>query len=583
MPSAKQLLEELVSLKYDFAPDATARKLALLESLAAKRLPSAGAVGAFHELLCFLRAYPESPTVRAVADEIMRDFDRRPDLRRFRRALADTGIAGTQTRFRFFWLMAIRLVERWPEFISIDWPRFDHKNKLSDLLHLLLPFSETPSLDAFDLSAREWLRTLRGKDETDAAFLMRRFEALDVATPLREKLYEDLDIPITLAPGPTTPARGRELWPMSPIVISREPPPRGRPANFRKEILATRARVRAATPSEARGLIDLANECMVTRHRDLLIFLYADERDVSIIDCGDGLQFACMGAVPGRRLMLEAVYGFLTLKNGVPIGYVLCSAFFRSSEVAYNIFESFRGAGAAQVYARFLGAVHKLFRVDTFALDPYQLGHGNPEGQRSGAWWFYYKLGFRPHDASTKRLVREELAEMRNAPDYRSPPARLNRLAAEYMFLHLGKPRNDVLGHFDLGNVGLHINHYFAEHFGADRELGVATCAADVARLLSLRSLKSLSPGERIAWDRWAPLVLVLPGVERWTSAQRRELRDVIRAKGGVRESDYVRRFDRHRRLRAASARAYRRCRCSTARRRAGRTGCAPRDPARPA
>ena len=46
---------------------------------------------------------------------------------------------------------------------------------------------------------------------------------------------------------------------------------------------------------------------------------------------GDGLELAAIGMVPKRRLLLEAVYGFLTLKNGVPIGYVLNSALFGSS------------------------------------------------------------------------------------------------------------------------------------------------------------------------------------------------------------------------------------------------------------
>jgi hypothetical protein len=40
--------------------------------------------------------------------------------------------------------------------------------------------------------------------------------------------------------------------------------------------------------------------------------------------------------------------------------------------------------------------------------------------------------------------------------------------------------------------------------------------------------------------------------VARWTAAERRELADVVRAKGGRRESEFVARFDRHARLRRA-------------------------------
>src|SRR4029077_13985236 len=122
------------------------------------------------------------------------------------------------------------------------------------------------------------------------------------------------------------------------------------------------------------ALIDLAREAMVTRSRDLDVFCWGDPRDVRLVDAGGGLQCACIGFRPDRRLLLEAVYGFLTLKNGVPIGYVLCSALFGSSEIAYNVFETFRGAEAARVYGRVLGMVRSLFGSDTFTIYPYQLG-----------------------------------------------------------------------------------------------------------------------------------------------------------------------------------------------------------------
>ena len=74
----------------------------------------------------------------------------------------------------------------------------------------------------------------------------------------------------------------------------------------------------------------------------------------------------------------------------------------------------------------------------------------------------------------------------------------------------------------------------------------------EAAELLGVRSFSGWSSGERAWWRRWAPLVLLLPGVARWSSGERRRLTAVIRAKGGVREDEFVRRFDAHRRLRAA-------------------------------
>ena len=46
--------------------------------------------------------------------------------------------------------------------------------------------------------------------------------------------------------------------------------------------------------------------------------------------------------------------------------------------------------------------------------------------------------------------------------------------------------------------------------------------------------------------------MLELPGIERWSAMEKARLREIVRAKGGRSEADFVRRFDSHRRLRQA-------------------------------
>jgi hypothetical protein len=62
--------------------------------------------------------------------------------------------------------------------------------------------------------------------------------------------------------------------------------------------------------------------------------------------------------------------------------------------------------------------------------------------------------------------------------------------------------------------------------------------------------MRGWSRPEREAWSRWAPIVAALPGLPRWSPAERRALVRVVRAKGGRRESDFVRAFDAHATLR---------------------------------
>jgi hypothetical protein len=291
---------------------------------------------------------------------------------------------------------------------------------------------------------------------------------------------------------------------------------------------------------------------MVTRERDLDAFAWADVRDVRLIECGNGLQFACIGVRPEKRFLLESVYGFLTLKNGVPIGYALASGLFASAEIAYNVFATFRGGEAAWFYARFLALARALFRCDTFEVPPYQLGDGNHEGLQSGAWWFYYKLGLRPWARGIQPLVRREAARVARTAGYRTPPAVLEKLVREPLFFSLGPRRSDVIGWQRFDKVGLAVTANVTARFGADRERAASVLADEAAALLRAGDWRRLRGGERVAWLQWAPLVAVLPGLAGWPDADRVALARVIRAKGARRESDFVPLFDNHARLRAA-------------------------------
>ncbi len=291
---------------------------------------------------------------------------------------------------------------------------------------------------------------------------------------------------------------------------------------------------------------------MVARQRDLDAFQWGDPNDVRLVTFPDGLAFVAIGVVPERRLLLESVYGFLTLKNGVPIGYVLTSALFGSSEIAYNVFETFRGGESGLVYGKVLSMARALFGSDAFTIFPYQLGgYGNAEALESGAWWFYRKLGFGPRAPRAVALMKEEERRMADDPEHRTPAADLRTLASENVYWFAGRPRNDAIGLVELPNVGLRVTDAVAARFGSDRERAETVLAREAARLLGARTA-AWTPAERLAFRRWAPLVSILPGALHWTSGEKSALVAVIRAKGGRRESDFVRLFDGHRRLRKA-------------------------------
>jgi hypothetical protein len=545
-------LRELERIQAEFGGEAAQRKLELLRRLHRARLRSAGAVHRLHEALCFLRAYPDDEEVLTQVEAMLAGFDRRGDLRRFALDLQGSGIAGTETYYVYFAEMASWLVRRWPRHVTVSWDDFEDDGRLERALQLLVPFAEGAGMEEWAFPMRTWCERLKGPDETDATFLVRRFDALPVDSFLREWMYQEMQLPLCLAPGQDTPARGRARLPGARVHYQAGPLDRARP-ELAHAVRQQPAAVRTLSRREGARLIDMTREAMLTRNRDLDVFSYGDPDDVRLVDWGDGLQFAAIGALPERRLLFEAVYGFLTLKNGVPIGYVLNSALYGSAEIAYNVFETYRGAEAGLIYGRVLATVRHLFGTDSFTIYPYQLGgEGNEEGLASGAWWFYQKLGFRAKDERVLQRMERELARLRKRPGTRTPVHTLRELAAHNVYWHMGAKRDDVIGVLPLSDVGLVVSTHLAERFGADRERAERVCMDEAAQLLDVGSLSSWSRGERLWWRRWAPLVAVLPDVRRWTPARRRALVEVIRAKGGRRESDYVRLFDAHRPLRAA-------------------------------
>lgn len=556
--SALRALEK----RYNVYGDGSAgEKAALLERLAGAELASARDVLALHEVLCFLRAYPDDERVLVAVERMLDGFSRRRDLRRFRGELEDSGIAGTVTAFPFFARPALRLAERWGDRIAIDWRSFENASRLERWLPHLALYAERATFDEPALSPRAWLRRFKGEGETDAAFLVRRVHTLAAEEPLLATLYDDLDPPLRLSPGPDTPSRTREKHPGMRVTFQTRPLVRARPDLAAAVKRAPRA-VAAVVGSEAEALIELARDTMIPRQRDLEVFAYANPEDVRLVDAGDGLMFACIGVLPERRSLLEAVYAFLMLKNGVAVGYALCTALFRSSEIAYNVFETFRGGETAHMLGRLLATVRHLFGSRTFAIDPHQLGHRNKEGLESGAFWFYAKLGFRPRAPEVLRVLEAEDRAMAREKAHRSSLATLKKLASAYVFWP--GDRADVLGVLSVARVSLRVSEMLARRFGVDRARASKVCDKEARARFGVSAVESKrwSPTERQAWERWAPLLAMLDLADGWSREQKLEAVRVVLAKGARSEDEFLARFEAHARLRreikrfAAPARA---------------------------
>lgn len=531
-----------------FGADAAARKRSLLERLAHTRLRSAGAVRRLHEVLCFMHAYPDDAAVLTQVRAMLAAFAQRADLRAQHHALAGSGIAGTAIRFRFFAGQALWLAQRWPQQLRLDRSDGDAEARIARALPPLLTHTEAVAVRELDLAGYGALDRLRGRDETDAVFLLRRIAAMPGDGFTREAFSDAVDASYLLEPGRDTPSRTAAQLRCAPQAGRREPLRRERP-DLRAEIARAPRAMRRLSLADGQALVDLARGAMALRERSLEAFSFADARDAWLVDDGDGLAFGFAGVVAARRHAIAATYGSLTLRNGVPIGYGQADLVGASAALSFNTFETFRGAEAGYTFARWLAALRGLLGARSFTLEPYQLGHDNDEAIESGAWWFYAKLGFRPRAAATLRLMHDEQARSQRRARHRTPPATLRELAERPLYFEFDPARPRPL--IALPALGLQIGAALSARSGADRERAVDELAAEMAQRCSVTSWRAWSVEQREAWRRLAP-VLALLGLRGWRADERRALLPLARAKGGRSERDYLAHYHAHPRLDAA-------------------------------
>lgn len=550
MNQARALVAALAAAAPRFSPEARAEKLRLLEALAECRVSAPATLLRFHETLCFLQAYPDDPAVLARAEQALRAFAARVERLgpAARARLHDSGIAGTTLDYPFGLPMTRWLVARFPRDVEIAWRKFEGGEQLEGALALLVTRVEEDAVGEEGLGWRKWLRVARGgRRLTDLQLILELLERAALPEETRHWLFESLGLPILVRfrrPGASR-TLARLPWPRP--FFQREDLRRA-DFSFVREIERPLA-LRPAPRPLAEALIEAARGAMASRLREFHGFSHPNPDDVLVADPGRGLRVALIGVLPEFRLPLEGGYGFLVLKNGVPVSYGGGFDLFGTLEFALNIFESFRGGESAFIFSQILRVFRRALGMRTVVIDPYQIGRDNPEALRSGAFYFYHRLGFRPREPAVLRVLEEELKKISMDRSYRSPLPILMRLAAAEVYLTLPGGSPEPERRLRASQVAALCTRRIAREFDGDRRAAMREASARVARTLRVSNLRAWPQDERCAFERLSLVAGLIPDLGRWPAADRRGLARVLRAKGGRTELRYVRLLRGHRRF----------------------------------
>ncbi len=559
MPSdtINRLLDRLDEQKRRFDErGASARTLKILSTLEKRRFPEATSLIRFHEMLLFMRAYPQSASVLRRVEKILHTFSRRVSL--LVDAGADlsplesvevSGIAGTFVEEAFSYQIARWLVRRYPSRLSIDWELHEDEYRLAATWPRFLPLLEEDALVEANVPYPDWLHAAKGRSGSALKWLIERFERLPLSEKEKAELYESLKIYVRWELGDSRATRTLMKRPVRKVFYHREQLLRRSDVSLEREFAKPDIPLKKLTRAQGTTILDLARETSVIRYRELYGFTHGDAAHVLRADIGRGVEVFIMGVPPESRLPLRAYHAGLIFKNGVPVCYVESLTIFERMEIGFNLYYTFREGESAWLYARVLKVLRQMLGVTVFSIDPYQLGHENEEGIASGAFWFYRKLGFRPTVDLTAEILKIEERRLAARPLYRTSHTTLRTLAEGHMLLEIPHAEKRRWDRFRIRNVGLAVQRRMARRFGGDAAKLRHASAREVARALNVRVEDWKAPEQR-AFEDLALVMALIPNLARWTEDEKRDAARIIRAKAGADESRYVQLLQRHSKLR---------------------------------
>lgn len=494
-----------------------------------------------HNTLCHERAFSPVENERATANRALTIFENELlELKRAERIkLNDSGIAGTGVSYSFSFDVARWLARNAPGAVSIDWRALNDSERLDDLLRNLLLPAEDDYFDSGYVSTREWLDIARaGSTGTDFDWLMAQLEGGDRS--IWRQLYDAAELPLVWSLEQSRFSKSQNVFPAR-ALSARMCKLRPRPANVKQAIQQPLVSIRKQSTSRGAALIDVAMASLATRHRETYHFNFANPAEVYLADTGEGICIAVFGLRPEYRFPLECTMGYLILSNGVPIGYGGASALFKQVNTGINIFNEYRGSEAAYLWVQVMRVYHALTGCTRFIANAYQLGGGNSEALQSGAFWFYYRLGYRPVLDDVRRLAMAEMRKRRRNPKHRSNNATLRVLASCDMHLLLPTAKqSDLFDEEWLTTSSMLATKVVGAVGGRTRKVSASKVMQQAACGLGIRSMKTWSANERAAFGKLAPFI-VAADASNWPAAARQLTRKTIRTKGGKAEAAYAR------------------------------------------
>lgn len=417
-------------------PEGVQQKMFCLQQLKETPLLAGRSLIVYHDALLFTCAYPANKKIKAMAEADLKRITTFLQKKKTAKALVNSGLPFTPYHSCFSHDCTRWLLQHPDCKISLSEFK-DAGLELNDVLKLTLP-SLLKSETTAGLGNEELMDVLQVSKKNRLSFLINELSKLDGQPFIKDQLFESLGLYSDIVPRTKKFSVSDNRIPVQQTEYRPEPV-----KSFDHWELFDRPVAAPASLNETarRQLVMVIKNSMALKDRETDTVTYMDERSLRLYHLEQGISIAIYGMVPERQMPLESYIGYTLFANGFPAAYGGAWVFGPVANFGINIFEAFRGAESGLVLCQLLRLYRQLFGIRCFEIEPYQFGLDNLDGIRTGAFWFYFKYGFRPKDKALLKLSLKEKEKIKANKQYRTAAKTLVQFTRSNIELRFDKTK----------------------------------------------------------------------------------------------------------------------------------------------
>ena len=501
-------------------------KLYLLEKLSNQVIKGKEALKLYYETLLFLIAYPDNKAIIEKASSSLNSLGLYLKSHEgIAWSLFNSGITCTQLCAAFSFEMVKWMRHTHKEDIKLE--SIDaHDSIITSVISVVLPKIESEVLQDENFEWKEWLNKNNNKGEDLLDTLIRIFDQADLRPEVRDQLWDSLDINVTITFSKHTALSSSLTYPYyHRSLIKRKT---DKKATLEKPI-------KIILNEEQRDqLINCAKMILIRHKREMDPMTFANPALVTYYKLPHGITVTIYSTTAERRHPIDSYMGYVAFKNGLPFAYGGSWILFDSSRTALNVFPAYRGGESLYSFEEVMTLHQQVYKLKRFTLDPYQIGKHNDDGIKSGSFWLYHRIGFRPIKEMQKKLAEEEALKIKATPGYRTPAKTLKQLANSRMELQL-KPT--VFG-FDSMDISIAYANILKKQYNNDRKKGEETAFNKLVKYLDLKNYSESNINYVL--KNWAVLLMGNETELSKNKELKKVLKHILILKANGSETDYI-------------------------------------------